>query len=133
MFGPFLSRHTLRGHVIQQYRQIDIPLPGPQTTCRAGLFSQLAFGHSYHRYFGNRRMAEERRLDLRRVDVEAAADDLVLDPADHADEAVGITDDLVAGQIEAVCSHPLLSRAQPFRIAKEKRGPAHTGLPAFTA
>src|SRR3546814_11319663 len=55
------------------------PVIAPQPADGAGLFAQLAFGHRDHRHLRNGGMAQQRRLHLGRVDVESAANDLVLE------------------------------------------------------
>src|SRR3546814_13928297 len=68
------------------------PVIAPQPADGAGLFAQLAFGHRDHRHLRNGGMAQQRRLHLGRVDVESAANDLVLDAADPPAEAVLIAE-----------------------------------------
>src|SRR3546814_17765043 len=86
------------------------PVIAPQPADGAGLFAQLAFGHRDHRHLRNGGMAQQRRLHLGRVDVESAANDLVLDAADHPDAAVLSSAERRVGQ---ECVSTLISRSSP--------------------
>ena len=66
----------------------------------------MRVGTSDGRGGGDRRVAQQRVLDDRRVDVVAAADDQVLGPAGEVDEAVGVDPGQVAGvqpAVDAAC------------------------------
>lgn len=93
------------------------------------LLDQARMGNAHDDRLGDRRVLPDGSLHFCGIDVETAADDLVLDAADNLHIAIGTDHDLVAGQQVSARRELRRAIAQAHRVTQEQRRSTDPHLP----